>query len=295
MDSSLTTVGLPIALAIVMLGLGLSLTPSDFARAVRAPKAVAIALVCQVLILPAIAFGLVKIVDLDPVLAVGFMLLAASPGGTTANLFSHLFRGDVALNVTLTAINSVLAIITLPIIANLALNHFVPGEEGVGLQFGKMLQVFAVVLLPVLIGKAIRARNRPFADRMDKPVRIASALILVLVIVGALIGARVAVGGYIADVGLLCLTFCLVSLTIGYVVPRMLTVSRRQAIATSFEIGIHNSTLAIAVALTVLEQDDMAVPAAVYGVLMFFVAVVFGKVITRGKSEPLAEAVRAAH
>ncbi|CAO0833927.1 Bile acid:sodium symporter family protein OS=Streptomyces microflavus OX=1919 GN=G3I39_41065 PE=4 SV=1 [Streptomyces microflavus] len=119
-DSALITTGLPIALAIIMFGLGLSLTTDDFRRVTRSPKAVVVALVLQVLVLPLVAFGLVKIFDLDPLLAVGVMLLAASPGGTTANLFSHLFRGDVALNITLTAINSVLAAIAVPIIADLA-------------------------------------------------------------------------------------------------------------------------------------------------------------------------------
>ncbi|AKU17287.1 bile acid:sodium symporter family protein [Luteipulveratus mongoliensis] len=294
MDSPLTTVGLPIALAIIMFGLGLSLSASDFTRALRHPRAVAIALLCQVLVLPAVAFGLVVAFDLDPVLAVGFMLLAASPGGTTANLFSHLFRGDVALNITLTAINSVLAIATLPIITNLALDHFLDGEGEVGLQFGKMIQVFAVVLVPVVIGMVVRARNRGFADRMDRPVRIASAVILALVIVGALLGARDEIGDYIADVGVISVLFCLVSLSTGLVVPRLLGVDRRQSIATSFEIGIHNSTLAIAVALNVLDQDDMAVPAAVYGVLMFFVAGAFGWLITR-RQEPSPETARVAH
>ena len=112
MDSALTTVGLPLALAIIMFGLGLDLTVADFKRVGRAPKAVAVALACQIVLLPAICFGLVVLFDLPALLGIGMLLLAASPGGTTANLFSHLFRGDVALNVTLTAINSVLAAVT---------------------------------------------------------------------------------------------------------------------------------------------------------------------------------------
>ena len=112
MDSALTTVALPLALGIIMFGLGLSLTPDDFRRVAKAPKAVAIALACQLVLLPLICFGLVKALDLPPLLAVGMMLLAASPGGTTANLFSHLFRGDVALNVSLTAVNSVIALVS---------------------------------------------------------------------------------------------------------------------------------------------------------------------------------------
>ena len=120
MDSPLTLIGLPIALGIIMLGLGLGLTVEDFRRVARHPKAAVIALVCQVVLLPAVCFGLVLAFDLAPELAVGMMLLAASPGGTTANLYSHLFGGHVALNITLTAINSVLAVVTLPIVVNLS-------------------------------------------------------------------------------------------------------------------------------------------------------------------------------
>src|SRR5690606_20508019 len=150
MDSALTTIGLPVALGIIMFGLGLSLTVGDFARVGKHPKAVLIALVCQLLLLPAICFGLVIAFQLPPVLAIGMMLLAASPGGTTANLYSHLFRGDVALNISLTVLNSVIAVITLPVISNLAINFFAPGGDVLGLQFSKTLEVFAIVLLPVV-------------------------------------------------------------------------------------------------------------------------------------------------
>ena len=183
----MVTIALPIALGLIMLGLGLSLTTDDFARVAKHPKAVAIALVCQILVLPVICFGLVQLFDLPPILAVGMMLLAASPGGTTANLYSHLFRGDVALNISLTAINSVLAVFTLPIVVNLAIAYFVPDGDRVGLQFQKTLEVFAIVLLPVVIGMLIRRWRPAFAQRMDKPVRIGSAVILALVIVGAVI------------------------------------------------------------------------------------------------------------
>ncbi|MCA1656011.1 MAG: bile acid:sodium symporter, partial [Pseudonocardiaceae bacterium] len=161
-SSTATTVFLPIALGIIMLGLGLSLTVADFTRVMRYPKATIVALACQVLVLPAVCLGLVLLFDLEPALAVGMMLLAASPGGTTANLFSHLARGDVALNITLTAINSVLAVVTLPIVVNLALAGFLDGgndgEAAIGLQPAKMLQVFAIVLVPVAIGMVNRHR-----------------------------------------------------------------------------------------------------------------------------------------
>lgn len=283
MDSSLLTIGLPIALAVIMLGLGLDLTTADFARVAKRPKAVLVALACQVLLLPLVAFGLAKAFGLPPLLAVGFMLLAASPGGTTANLYSHLFRGDVALNITLTAINSALAIITLPVIANLAIDHFAPDGEGLGLQVGKLLQVFAIVLVPVAIGMLIRRRSPDFAARMDRPVRIASALLLLAVVVGAILGERDNIGTYIAQVGLVATLFCAISLTVGYLVPRALGLTEGEAIASGFEIGIHNSTLAIAMALTVLEVQEMAVPPAVYGIIMFPVAAIFGWLVTRGR------------
>jgi len=125
MDSGLITVVLPLALAIVMMGLGLELTPKDFTRVTKQPKAVVIALFTQLILLVGIAFLLCKLFALPPLLAVGVMLLAASPGGTTANLYSYLFKGDVALNITLTAINSVLAAITLPLIVNFSIHHFI--------------------------------------------------------------------------------------------------------------------------------------------------------------------------
>ena len=282
MDSALTSVALPLALALVMFGLGLSLTVADFARVGRQPKAVVIALVLQLLILPAVCFGLVLAFGLPPLLAVGLLLLAASPGGTTANLFSHLFRGDVALNITLTAVNSLIAVVTLPVITNLAIAYFEPAAGGsLGLQFGKTLQVFAIVLIPVALGMAVRRRATAFADRMDKPVRIASAVVLALVIVGTMVAERENITGYLLDVGLPALLFCLISLGVGFFVPRALGVVRGQAIASAFEIGVHNGTLAIAVAISVLGSVELAVPAAVYSVLMFPVAALFGAVITR--------------
>ncbi|MFD8664837.1 bile acid:sodium symporter family protein [Streptomyces microflavus] len=284
-DSALITTGLPIALAIIMFGLGLSLTTDDFRRVTRSPKAVVVALVLQVLVLPLVAFGLVKIFDLDPLLAVGVMLLAASPGGTTANLFSHLFRGDVALNITLTAINSVLAAITIPIITNLAIDHF-DAEGDLGLQLGKVVQVIAIVLIPVAVGMAVRRRSADFAARADRPVRIFSIVVLVIVSVGALLGERENLADYMQQVGLVTGIFCLASLTLGYAGARLLRLDKRQAIASSMEVGIHNTTVALTIALSVLDSTEVAIPSAVYSVLMYVLATAFGYLITRRHWEP---------
>jgi BASS family bile acid:Na+ symporter len=280
MDSPLTTIGLPVALGIIMFGLGLSLTIADFRRVQRHPRAVVIALVCQLLVLPAVCFGLVVVLDLSPLLGIGMLVLAASPGGTSANLFSHLFHGDVALNVTLTAINSVIAIFTLPVITNLAIAHF-EREDSVSLQFTKIVEVFAVVLVPVLLGMLVRSRRPGLAAASDRPVRIGSAVILAVLVVGILVDQRDRIGQYFGDVGLATGLFCALSLVIGYVVPKALGVTEAQAVASSMEIGVHNATLAIYIAVEVLDSTEISVPAAVYSLFMFAFAGLWGWAISR--------------
>lgn len=277
-------IALPLALGVIMFGLGLDLTPADFARVAKRPRAAAVALGCQLLLLPALCFALVLLFRLPPILAVGMMLLAASPGGTTANLYSHLFRGDVALNISLTAINSVIAVVTLPVITNLAIAWFQPGDLSVGLQFRKTLEVFMIVLAPVALGMTVRALKPAFAKAMDKPVRIASVAILALVIAGAAVSSFDLLASNFVLLGGISVAFCGLSLAVGYVVPRLLKIEPPQAVASAFEVGIHNATLAIVVAQGVLGRPDMSLPAAVYGVLMFPVAALFGLWITRRRA-----------
>jgi len=279
------------ALGVIMFGLGLSLRLADFTRVLSYPRAVLIGLGCQVLLLPLLCVAVAHLFALPPVLAVGLMLLAASPGGTSANLYSHLANGDVALNITLTAINSLLAILTLPLIVNLSMLHFMDSGQAVPLQFGKVLQVFAIVLGPVLLGMWVNARHTAFAARMGRPVKLLSVLFLLTVIGLAVFKARGEAGGYLRQVGAACLTFNLLSLAIGYTLPRLLRLDRRQAIAIGMEVGIHNGTLAITVALSPLMLDNpaMAIPPAVYGVMMFFTAASFGWWVNRGRPKAAAE------
>jgi len=280
MDSALTSVGLPIALAIIMFGLGLGLTVADFKRVGQHPRAVVVALTCQLVLLPAVCFGLVRLFDLDPLLGIGMLLLAASPGGTTANLFSHLFRGDVALNITLTAVNSIISIGTLPLITNLAIDYFDEGDS-ISMPLAEVVKVFVLILVPVGIGMAVRAGRPAFARSMDRPVRIGSAVILAVLVLGILASERDNVGGYLADVGVVAALFCAISLVVGYAVPRAFGVVEDQAVASSMEIGVHNGTLAIFVAENVLDSTEIAVPAAVYSILMFFLAAAWGGLVSR--------------
>ncbi|MGN0062743.1 MAG: bile acid:sodium symporter family protein [Nocardioides sp.] len=292
MDSALTTIGLPVALAIIMFGLGLDLGLDDFKRVGRNPKAAVIALACQLVLLPAICFGLVLALDLPPLLGIGMMLLASSPGGTTAALFSHLFRGDVALNISLTAINTVVAIVTLPLITGFAINHY--GKDvDVSLPFGELVNVFALILIPVGLGMLVKAKAPGFAARMDKTVRIASAVILAILILGVILSERDNIGEYIADIGVAAALFCAVSLVIGYVVPKAFGVPGPQAIASSMEIGVHNSTLAIVVAVEVMDSVEMSIPAAVYSIIMFIFAAGWGKWVSSRETQRVSATVDA--
>ena len=289
----LLTLFLPAALGIIMLGLGLSLSLADFARVAKFPRPVLIGLACQLLLLPLACFFLAKLFGLAPALAVGLMLLAASPGGTTANLYSHLAHGDVALNITLTAVNSVVAILTMPLIVNLSLAHFMSADQAIPLQFAKVVQVFAIVLGPVAIGMWLRSRFPHFAERMQKPVKIVSALFLLLIILLAVAKDWRTFVEYAPAVGGAALAFNLLSMAVGYCVPRLLKLDLRQALAIAMEIGIHNGTLAIALALSpaLLNNPTMAIPAAIYSLIMFVTAALFGLWVNRVHGAELVEPV----
>jgi BASS family bile acid:Na+ symporter len=292
----LTAVLMPLALGVIMLGLGLALTLEDFKRVVVYPRAVVVGLVCQMALLPLVCYGVASGFGLPPELAVGLMLLSASPGGATANLFSHLAKGDVALNITLTAVNSVLSLFTLPLIVNLSLEAFMGTERSLPLQFDKVIQVFAVVLIPVGIGMLIKAKRPRASARMEKPVKIASAIFLLLVIIAAVLKERSNLVDFFKQVGLAALVFNLASMAVGYCVPLLIRLPKRQATAIGMEIGIHNGTLAIAVASSplLLNNTTMAIPPAIYSLIMFFTAGAFGSIVARGNAEEAGGAAKGA-
>ena len=273
-----------VSLALVMFGLGLSLAVEDFRRLLKYPKAVVVALVLQVVALPAVCYLLIVAFGLPPVFAVGLMLLAASPGGVSANLFSHLFGGNVAMNISLTAINTILSIATLPLIANWAIATFAKTGQVVPLQFGKVAEVIAVVLVPVLIGMVVAAKKPGLAQRLEKPFKIFSALVLAAFALIAIAKEWTALVETFAVVGPAVVVFNLVSLLAGYYLSRGAGMDKPMATAISFEIGIHNGTLAIFVALSVLDNFQLALPAAIYSVSMYITATLFGMLVLRRKS-----------
>jgi BASS family bile acid:Na+ symporter len=230
-----------------------------------------------------VCFAIAVGFELPPALAVGLMLLAASPGGATANLFSHLAKGDVALNITLTAVNSVLSLLTLPFIVNYSLVHFMGEGKVIPLQFDKVVQVFAIVLVPVGLGMLARSKRPKLAAGLERPVKLLSALFLVIVIAAAVAKERAHILEYFQQVGLAALAFNVASMAVGYFVPLIVRLPKRQAIAIGMEIGIHNGTLAIAIASapTLLNNSTMAIPPAIYSLIMFFTAAAFGYLVNR--------------
>ncbi|MFP2932180.1 bile acid:sodium symporter family protein [Pyxidicoccus sp. 3LG] len=283
----LTAVLMPLALGIIMLGLGLSLTVADFKRVIVYPRAVLVGLVCQMLLLPLVCALVAHAFGLPPELAVGLMLLSASPGGATANLFSHLARGDVALNITLTAVNSALTLFTLPLIINLSMTHFMGEGRAVPMQFAKVLQVFIIVLGPVSIGMFVRSKRPSLALKLDKPIRLLSAVFLAALIGAAVYQERENALGFFKQVGPAALAFNVASMAVGYCVPLLLRLPRKQAVAIGMEIGIHNGMLAIAIALspTLLNNPTMSIPPAIYSLIMYFTAAAFGYFVSRGHAE----------
>ena len=272
------------ALALVMFGLGLSLTAADFQRLLKHPKAVMLALGLQVIGLPLACYAIITAFGLPPVFAIGLMLLAASPGGISANLFSHLFGGNVAMNISLTAVNTLLSIVTLPLITNWAIAHFAQSGQVVPMQTSKLLEVIAIVLIPVLLGMAVARKAPGFSNRMEKPVKIFSAVVLAVVTVLAIAKEWGSLSTTFVQIGPAVLLFNLVSLFAGYYLSRAAGLDKPLSTAICYEIGIHNSTLAIFVALRVLGSYQLALPAAVYSVVMYITAPLFGWLVLKRRN-----------
>jgi BASS family bile acid:Na+ symporter len=289
MDPSQIAQLLTSAVAVIMFGLGLSLRLEDFARVLRFPRAVMVGLFVQTIVLVGVAFLMTQLFALPPILAVGLMLLAASPGGAMANIFSHLARGDVALNITLTALNCVLALLWMPLVMNWSLEHFLDANHYIPPPTRKIIEVGMVIIAPVVAGMCVRHLAPRLADRAAKPVRVLSILVLIAVLVPSIIASSDLLREHLAAVGLACLVFNLASLTLGYLAPRLAGLPVAQATAIAFEIGVHNAAIAIYIAAVVLDSQPASVPAAVYGILQVLTAPVF-VIILRRRQATLARA-----
>jgi len=265
-----STLILAISLIIIMLGMGLSLTTDDFKRVFLYPKAVIVGLINQLVLLPLIAFAIASVFTLRPEIAVGIMILAACPGGPTSNLIAHLAKGDTALSVSLTALSSFVTLLTIPFIVNFALVHFLDESQMIQLNIlATILQILVIVIIPVALGMLIRRYRETFAQRMARPVRIASGVVLALVIVGLIIKEKENVPNYIQQAGLVTLLLNIGTMGVGYLTARLFHINMKMARSISIESGIQNGTLAITIAIALLGNSEFAIAPAIYSLIMF--------------------------
>ena len=269
----LSTIILAASLFIIMLGMGLSLVADDFKRVLFYPKAVLVGLVNQLVLLPLIGFGIASVFNLRPEIAVGIIILVACPGGPTSNLITHLAKGNTALSVTLTTLNSFITILTIPFIVNIGLEQFLDEGQLVRLDVVKtILQVMVIIIIPIVIGMTIRKYAVNFAMKMAKPVRIASGAVLTLVIIGIMVAKKEVLGDSIREAGSASLALNVITMFVGYRTAKWLKLNDKSAICISIESGIQSATLAISIAVVLLDNQDFAIAPAVYGLLMFFPA-----------------------
>lgn len=273
----LAQVALPVALAIIMGALGLSLTLADFKRVLVVPKGVAIGMANLLAISPLLGFAVAEIYGLEPALAVGLVLMAAAPGGTMAALLTHLARGETALSVTMTALSSVLTVVTMPFYFGLAINHFDAGLASDVSMLGVVARVFAITIIPLSIGMYVRARRTGWVVAHEPRIKKVTLIVFVLVVIGAVVSEIGIIAEHFAELALATLTLNVAAMSLAFAVARVAGLDRRQTTAIALELGVHNSTLAIAVATSV--ATVLATPAAVYSVFMFVTAGAFARLM----------------
>ncbi|HVE68297.1 MAG TPA: bile acid:sodium symporter family protein [Solirubrobacteraceae bacterium] len=285
--SAFATVALPIALALIMGTLGLSLRPADFARIVSHPRGALIGLANLLVVSPLLAFAAAELYGLEAAFAVGLVLLGASPGGTLANLLTHLARGDTALSVTMTAISSVAAVVTVPLYLGLAIDHFGAGFAQDFDLAGVVVRVFLITIVPLSLGMWLRSRDPARVAAAEPRVKRVAMVVFVFVVAGAVASELDTILDNFAALALATLSLNVVAMTVSFLVARAARLDDRQATAISMELGIHNSTLAITVGASI--ADVVAVPAAVYSAFMFITAGSFARLMfRRNAAEPLA-------
>lgn len=268
--SPLISIGLPISLFIIMVGIGLTLTLRDFGQVTRNPRSIVVGTIAQILLMPLVAFAIAPFLGLAPALAVGLVIIAACPGGTTSNLFVLLARGHIALSILLTVSASLITIITLPFFTNYALQMYFGEAANISLPVGKTIAMLVViVLLPVALGMFIRTKAPAKAQKAEGMVSIFGGFVLLLLIIALLWGSRERLPELLAQAGPAAFLLNLTGIVIGLGLSRLAGLSQRESLAIAVELGIKNGTIALMVTLTLLESSEMSIPAVVYSVLMY--------------------------
>jgi BASS family bile acid:Na+ symporter len=262
---------LPLSLAIIMLGMGMTLIPADFFRIIKYPKAILIGITNQLVFLPIIGFSLAIAFNLTPIMAVGLMILASCPGGPTSNLITQVCKGNIALSVTLTAISSMVSILTIPFILSYALAYFGTGANiTIKLPIiDTIIQIMGITVIPISTGMLIRRYKVNFAKRTEKPMRTVSTVIFLLVFIAVLAANAAKLIAGMKEVGLVTLVLNVANMGIGYLTAKLFKLNLKSAISITIESGIQNGTLAFVIATSILNNVEMGIPTGAYSIWMF--------------------------
>jgi BASS family bile acid:Na+ symporter len=269
-QSALIEIGLPIALIIIMAGMGMTLTPADFRKVTTRPKGLVWGSVAQLFILPMIGMVVAALLRLPPEIAVGLVIIAACPGGTTSNLVTYLARGNLALSIALTVIASLATIVTLPVFVNFALDRFIEADARVHLPVLRTIAMLVtIILIPVAVGMSVRRIAPGFAARFERFVSIFGAVVLLALIIGISISVSDQLGAILSSAGPAVISLNICGIALGLLGTRLFGLPADQAITVAVEVGIKNATLGMLIAITMMNSPEMAVPSALYGMLMY--------------------------
>jgi len=274
--SVVTDIFLPLALAFIMFALGLGLTGTDFLRVLKQPKDFFVGAISQIVLLPIIAFLLVKIWPISPELAIGVMIIAAAPGGVTSNILTSFARGDVALSISLTAIISLLCVLTVPFIIMTSLELLGLENVSQNISLASMaISMFIIVTVPVIIGMMFRRFAQNAAIKFESIAKKISIVLFIIVLLGAILAEKNNIVSYFADAGLITLVLNVVMMIVAFYVAQLLASGNAQKKCIAIECGLQNGTLAIFVGTTLFGGGAFVIPAATYSLIMFVTSLIF--------------------
>jgi BASS family bile acid:Na+ symporter len=277
---------LPLALFIIMLGMGLSLVIDDFKRILKFPKAVCLGIICQMILLPLVAILIIYILNPSPVLAIGFMILAFCPGGTTSNLYSFLAKGDLALSVTLTAIVSLVTPFTIPLFTHMAITSLLGDNKSFELPLLEtIIKLMVITVIPVAIGMVLNSKFPTFSKKCENPIKIFSIVFLFLIVAGIMKENWTNMAMFIKQIGPAALSLNIVTMGLGFLIAKIFKLNQKQSITISLEVGIQNGTTALLITGTILANAEMSIAPSIYSLVMFVTGGIFAVMVNRRKSD----------
>ena len=274
--NAITDIFLPLALAFIMFALGLGLTGADFLRVLKQPKDFFVGAISQIILLPIIAFILVKLWPISPELAIGVMIIAAAPGGVTSNILTSFAKGDVALSISLTAVISLLSVITVPFVIATSLGLLGSGNISQNVSLTSMaISMFLIVTVPVILGMIFRRFASNAAIKFEPIAKKISIGLFIIVLLGAILAEKDNIVSYFADAGLITLALNVIMMIVAFYVAQLLATGNAQKKCIAIECGLQNGTLAIFVGTTLFGGGAFVIPAATYSLIMFATSLIF--------------------